>query len=202
MSTVGIAELVARVLSEPPRCGDTRLVCVDGPSGAGKTVLAGRLVAAFGRTPAGEPTLVHMDDLFPGWDGLAAAVPLLYEQIVVPLLHGRPARYRRYDWDRHAYAEEHDLGRPAVLVVEGVSSGSQPVARHAGLVIWVEAPRVERFRRGIERDGEAYRPHWERWARQEDAHFAADRTRERAHLRIDGDPSAPHDPASELVLLP
>jgi uridine kinase len=202
VSTVGIAELAARILSAPARCGDTRLVCVDGPSGSGKTVLAGRLVAAFGRAPAGEPTLVHMDDLFPGWDGLAAAVPLLSEQIVAPLVAGRSARYRRYDWDRHAFAEQHDLGRPAVLVVEGVAAGSQPVARHASMVIWVEAPQSERFRRGIARDGETYRPHWERWARQEQAHFRSDGTRERADLRIDGYPSAPHDPASELVLLP
>jgi uridine kinase len=201
-STLKIAEVVAGVLAEPPRCGDTRLVCVDGPSGSGKTVLAGRLVAAFGRALGGEPALVHMDDLFPGWDGLAAAVPLLHEQIVAQLLDGRAARYRRYDWDRHAYAEEHDLGRPAVLVVEGVSSGARPIARHAGLVIWVEAPRTERFRRGIARDGESYRPQWERWAEQEQAHFASDRTRERADLRIDGDPAIAHDPACELVLLP
>ncbi len=200
-TTVKVAELATRALAEPPRCGDTRLVCVDGPSGSGKTVLAGRLVAALASAGV-EPTLVHMDDLFPGWDGLAAAVPLLSAQIVAPLVAGRPARYRRYDWDRHAYAEEHDLGRPAVLVVEGVASGAQPVARHATMVIWVEAPPAERLRRGIDRDGESYRPHWERWARQEQAHFAADGTRERADLRIDGDPGVEHDPPTELVLLP
>jgi hypothetical protein len=37
---------------------------------------------------------------------------------------------------------------------------------------------------GIARDGEAYRPHWERWAAQERAHFAAEGTRERADLRL------------------
>ena len=42
-----------------------------------------------------------------------------------------------------------------------------------------------RFARGIARDGEAYRPHWERWARQEDALFAADRTRDRADVVLD-----------------
>ncbi len=39
--------------------------------------------------------------------------------------------------------------------------------------------------RGIARDGEAYRPHWERWAEQEARLYAADRTRERADLVID-----------------
>jgi hypothetical protein len=129
-----------------------------------------------------------MDDLFPGWDGLAMAVPLLHDQIVAPLAAGRPARYRRYDWDLGAFAEEHDIGRPPLLVVEGVASGARAVARFASLLVWVEAPREERFRRGIDRDGESYRPHWERWARQEDAHFAAEDTRTRAGFYINGAP--------------
>ena len=192
-----IAELAERVLAGPPRCGATRLVCVDGPSGSGKTTLAGRLAAALG-----DPPVVHMDDLYPGWDGLAAAVPLLHEQVVAPLAAGGPARYRRYDWDRGEYAEDTRLGRPPVLVVEGVASGARPTRRARVLLVWVEAPRAERFRRGIDRDGETYRPHWERWARQEAAHFAADGTRARADLRVDGAPAIPHDPATEIVVAP
>jgi hypothetical protein len=76
------------------------------------------------------------------------------------------------------------------------------VAAHASLLVWVEAPQPERFRRGIARDGEAYRPHWERWAAQEDAHFAADHTRASAQLRVNGAPDTPHNPRSEFVTLP
>jgi hypothetical protein len=39
--------------------------------------------------------------------------------------------------------------------------------------------------RGIARDGEAFRPHWQRWARQEEQVFGADQNRERADLVID-----------------
>lgn len=194
---VGLAEVAATVRATPPRCGATRLVCVDGPSASGKTVLAGRLAAALG-----QPPVLHMDDLYPGWDGLAQAVPLLHEQVVGPLAAGRAARYRRYDWERGVYAEEHDLGTPPVLVVEGVGAGARPVAAHAVLLVWVQAPQDERFRRGIARDGEAYRPHWERWARQERAHHGAERTRDRAGLRVDGAPTAPHDPATQVLVLP
>jgi hypothetical protein len=49
----------------------------------------------------------------------------------------------------------------------------------------VEADREVRFARGIARDGEAYRPHWERWARQEGSLFAADGTRDRADIVLD-----------------
>ena len=34
------------------------------------------------------------------------------------------------------------------------------------------------------RDGAAYAPYWARWAAQERAHFAADRTADRAHIRV------------------
>jgi uridine kinase len=196
-SIVGIAALAERVLAAPPRCGATRLVCIDGPSGSGKTTLAGRIAAALG-----DPPVLHMDDVYPGWDGLAASVPLLYEQVVAPLAAGRRACYRRYDWHRCEFAEARELGTPEVLVIEGAGCGARVIAERAVLLVWIEAPRDERFRRGIARDGETYRPHWERWARQEAAHFAAEATARRADVRVDGAPGSPHDPARELVLLP
>jgi cytidylate kinase len=42
----------------------------------------------------------------------------------------------------------------------------------ADLGIWVEAPDAERKRRALLRDGDTYRPHWDRWAVQEDAFIA------------------------------
>ena len=194
---VAIGTLAERVRAAPPRCGATRLVCIDGPSGSGKTTLATRLATALGDQP-----VLHMDDIYPGWDGLAAAVPLLHEQVVRPLAAGRPARYRRFDWHRGEFAESHDLGMADLLVIEGAGCGAQVIADRAVLLVWVDAPRDERFRRGIARDGETYRPHWERWARQEAAHFAAEATVRRADIRVDGAPALPHDPAHELVLLP
>jgi energy-coupling factor transporter ATP-binding protein EcfA2 len=194
---LAISALAERVCATPPRCGPTRLVCVDGPSGSGKSTLAARLAGALGGPP-----VLHMDDIYPGWDGLAAAVPLLYEQVVVPLMAGRPARYRRYDWHRGEFAEEHDLGTPPLLVVEGVASGARVVAGRSVLLAWIEAPHEERFRRGIARDGDTYRPHWERWARQEVVHFAAENTALRADVRVDGAPTTPHDPEREVALLP
>jgi dephospho-CoA kinase len=52
------------------------------------------------------------------------------------------------------------------------------------MLIWVDAPEEQRYRRAMARDGDAYAPHWARWAAQERAHFAADRTRERADVRL------------------
>ncbi len=153
---------------------------MDGPSGSGKTTLAGRLGAAL------DAPVLHLDDVYPGWDGLADAVPLLHAGVVAPLLAGRDAGYRRWDWERHEPAELVTVGRPPVLVVEGVGSGARVIAAHAVLLVWIEAPRDLRLRRGIARDGEAYRPHWDRWAIQEQLHFAAEDTRARADVVLDG----------------
>lgn len=174
-----VAQLVARVSAGPPRCGATRLVCIDGPSGSGKTTLAARLAPALGGVP-----VVAMDDLYPGWDGLAAAVPLLARSIVTPLVEGRAARSPCFDWVRGCYGPDRELGTPPVLVVEGVGCGAREIAEHATLVVWVEAPEAERRRRGLTRDGGAYEPFWNRWAAQERAHFTAEATRARAAVIV------------------
>jgi uridine kinase len=189
---VGFAELADQVRSAPPRCGDTRLVCVDGLSAAGKTDLAARLAAALGNPP-----VVHMDDLYDGWDGLAEGVRRLHE-LVDTLAAGLPARYERYDWARGAYGPAVELGTPPVLVVEGVGAGA--VASRATLVVWLETPEVTRYRRGMARDGEAYRPYWDRWAAQEREHYAGVPTREVADVVVDGAPAVAYDPGTELVL--
>jgi cytidylate kinase len=126
-----------------------------------------------------------MDDLYPGWDGLAAGVEALRRDVVAPLAEGRPARYRRWDWTKNVYAEPRDLGTPPVLVIEGVGAGAvAPSAEGptASLLVWLDAAEAIRHRRAMERDGATYAPHWARWAAQERAHFAADRTRERADV--------------------
>ncbi len=184
-------ELARKILASAPRAGATRVISVDGPSGSGKTTFAERLSAAL------ECPVIHMDDIFPGWDGLAEAVPLLAEWILEPLSKGLPARYRRFDWHAMEYAEWNEAPVAEALVVEGVGSGARPT--YLSYLVWVEAPKDLRMRRGVERDGEAFRPHWERWARQEEAMFEAERTKERADLFVDGSPETPHDPEREFV---
>jgi hypothetical protein len=152
------------------------LVCVDGPSGAGKTQLASALAVAIGGPP-----VVAMDELYPGWDGLAAGVARLRDEVVAPLAAGRPAAYRRWDWARDAYGERRDLGVPPLLVVEGVGAGA---ATGVALLIWLDAPEGVRYRRAMDRDGATYGPYWTRWAAQERAHFAADQTADRADVRL------------------
>ncbi|MDX6326924.1 MAG: hypothetical protein QOK15_3278 [Nocardioidaceae bacterium] len=180
-----LARVVQSVVTAPARLGRTRLVCIDGPAGSGKTTVAGLLAEqldASGRSVA----VVHMDDLYEGWTGLSSAEERVREWLVDPLSDGREAAYRRYDWDSGAYAERHTVPPVDVLVLEGVGSGCIDHADRTTLLLWVEAPTELRLERGLERDGVALEDHFRRWMVEEERFHAQDRTRERADVRVDG----------------
>ena len=174
-SVAQVLELVAQAL---PRCGSVRVVAVDGRSGSGKTTLALAVADAL-RAP-----VVHMDRLYPGWDGLAASVPILVSEVLAPLADGVSAAYRVWDWHHDRWNGREQVPHAPVVVVEGCGSSVGPAGARAAVRVWMEAPRAERLRRGLERDGETYRPHWERWAAQEDRVYAVDGTRAKADLVI------------------
>jgi len=174
-----IATALVIINDAQKRCGTTKVVAIDGPSGAGKTDFTAALAE---RLPHAQ--VLHMDDLYPGWDGLTQAVADLHDQILAPLARGEQAAYRRWDWENDRYADWHRLAPASLLLLEGVGSGAQPGRRLESALIWLEAGRDERFRRGIERDGDSYLPHWQRWAAGEEALFAADGTRGAADLIV------------------
>ena len=181
------AGLGARVLAAPPRLGAVRLVCVDGPAGSGKTTFAGRLTEALGD----DAGLLHLEDLYAGWT-LTGAVARLSAGVLRPLAEGRPGSHHRYDWTAGRFADEAvAVPVPRVLVVEGCGSCARALDRWTTLRIWVEAPPELRLSRGLARDGADLAAHWRRWQEDEARHFAADDTRARADVRVDGGAACP-----------
>jgi uridine kinase len=168
-----------------PTLGEGRLVSIDGPAGSGKTTLAEDLVRGFDRLNQRAARAVHMDDLYPGWSGLPR-IDAQLDGLLSPLGEGRAGSYRRYDWLAGEFAETVTVDPVPLLVLEGVGSGASRFDPLRTVLVWVEAPDDVRLRRGIERDGDAFRPYWEQWARDEDELFARERTRERADLVVDG----------------
>jgi uridine kinase len=176
------AGLAERVRSAPPRLGDTRLVCVDGPAGSGKTTFAARLAVAIGPDTA----VVHMDDVYAGWT-LSGAVARLTTGVLRPIGAGRPGVLHRYDWTAARFSPEPTAVPPApVLIVEGCGSSPRAVDAWTTLRIWVEAPPALRLARGLARDGAVLEPQWRAWLATEATEFAREDTRARADLRVDG----------------
>ncbi|MGH3387017.1 MAG: uridine kinase family protein [Nocardioidaceae bacterium] len=181
-------DLADRITAAPARLGATRLVCIDGPAGSGKTTLAARLAQLLPGS-----TVVHMDDVYRGWETDFAEVHRrLADQVVAPLRAGRPARYQRYDWYAGELADWVDLPVPDVLILEGVGSGARSLDAVRSLLVWIEVPEEQRIARGVERDGAAVLPNWRAWMAHEAVEHARQQTRERADLRLLGDGPLDH----------
>lgn len=190
------AGLARRVLAGPARLGRTRLVAVDGPSGAGKTAFAARLADALAATSdTTRPPVVHTDDLLDGWADQLSFWPRLEEQVLAPVRAGQAGAYRRYNWTRRCF-----LPAPVpvpvapVLIVEGVSAARAAAVVDLTLAVFVTAPQPLRLTRAVSRDGPEILPELRRWHVIERAHFAADGTEARADVVVDGAPALPHDP--------
>lgn len=159
--------------------GGRQLVLVDGRSGAGKTQWARELEAEGGFF------LFSLDDVYPGWDGLAAGSQMALRGAILPWLAGETGRVRQWDWERSAAGDWIEVDPGIGLIVEGCGSISIEAAAVATKRVWVEAVADIRRERVLERDGEVTGPHWQRWALQEDRFYALNRSRELADLVVE-----------------
>jgi uridine kinase len=166
--TAAIAAVSARVVAVGAA---NPVVALDGRSGVGKSSFARRLVAAW--PGHGRVQLVALDDVYPGWDGLADGVEYARRVILSPHARGLIGVWERWDWEASARAEAYAVDPSLPLVVEGSGLLTPEVARLADVSVWVEAPLASRKARALDRDGDTYRPHWDRWAAQEDRHLEA-----------------------------
>lgn len=185
MAEDAAAQVLRLVHERGPRCGAVSVVLVDGPAGSGKTTLAGVIERAAVAHEV-RAAVVHMDDLYAGWEGLRDGGAALTATLRAAA-EGEPVRYRRFDWTADRYAETVTVPTSELLVVEGVGSARSEHLELVTALVWVEEPDIgERLRRGLARDGERAAPQWHRWMAQEQALFAEVGTRERADVRVDG----------------
>lgn len=191
-------ELRRRMLRPAPRLGSVRLVCLDGPAGSGKTTCARRLVAALEDRDV-DVALVQLDDFYGAWDGLDVVAGLVEQAVLRPLREGRAASYEALGWQADRLGSAREVPVPDVLVLEGCGAGDRLLADQAVCLLWVEAPRELRLRRGLLRDGPDQLAAWQRWQQAEDRHYAHEGTPGRADLRLDG--SGEPDPDDGLALL-
>jgi uridine kinase len=142
-------------------------VLIDGRSGSGKSTLADQICREWP-----DSTLVRLDDVYPGWDGLAWAAEHIRTSLLVPRSEGRTGRWRSWDWIGQRPGGWHAVESGRRLVVEGIGALTPQSRSLADLAIWVDADAADRKRRALQRDGETYLPHWDRWAAQEDDFIA------------------------------
>lgn len=133
------------------------VVTIDGYSGSGKSTLA----AALAQLVNGWQVL-HLDDWYPGWDGLEAGADIA-RRIAADLRGGRASSYEAWDWENGATGATIRVPL-APTIIEGCGA----IEAEADLVIWIADPgEDERRHRALARDGQTYAPHWQRWADQD-----------------------------------
>ena len=133
------------------------VVTIDGYSGSGKSTLA----AAIARLVS-DWQVLHLDDWYPGWDGLAAGTDTA-RRIATDLRAGRASSYEAWDWENGTTG-----ATIRVPLVPTIIEGCGAIEAEADLVIWIADPgEDERRNRALARDGQTYAPHWQRWARQD-----------------------------------
>ena len=173
------------------RVSPTRLILVDGRSGAGKTTWAERLAEMVKGS-----ALLHTDDVAWNLDAFAWD-DLLLSEVIAPWRRGEVVSFVPPGWVTHHRPGSINVPATHTLIVEGVGAGRATLAREAEATIWVQSDRDAARRRGVERDitlgrtpNEA-RAFWAEWARAEDPFQDASRVWSRADLILRGTSQEP-----------
>jgi uridine kinase len=166
------------------------VVVVDGRSGSGKTQLARRLARMLRAGGLTGIQIARLDDWYPGWDGLSVGTAR-----TETLLLREPA-YPEWDWEAGRVRRWVRLDPARPLIVEGAGALTARTRSVADVAVWVDVgpgpldgegspvSAMERKRRALLRDGEAYRPWWDMWAAQELRHISRHRPRALADLEV------------------
>ncbi|WP_241979452.1 AAA family ATPase [Cryobacterium suzukii] len=174
--------LLAPILQAVAAAGPNPVVLIDGPSGAGKSTLADALRKHW-PGPL-RPQLVRMDDIYPGWDGLDAAVCHLRRHVLQPRHLGLPASWQRYDWTASQAAEWNPLDAARPLIVEGCGTLAAAHERLSHVRVWLAADDALRKQRALDRDGEAFRTHWDQWQQEWATYLEQESPEPRATVRL------------------
>lgn len=209
MPNPSLTELAERIRSSAPRCGSTRLILIDGQAGAGKSTLTNRLADTLGGKPSegagtflpdaelteDDPVqIVHGDDLYEGWGGLAKLDQVLLGDVLEPLAAGESGAFEMWDWVESRRSHTIRVPQRPFLIVEGVGVALPRARDLAVLTLFVTAPWETRLSRGLARDANSYDDAvalWENFEQDEQSHHARTLAREDADILIDGTQPVP-----------
>jgi len=149
-----------------PRSPKPALILVDGRSGAGKSVWAQALAREI------DATLISLDDVYPGWDGLDAGSEHVSSWVLVPFSQGKLGTFSTWDWTAQRPGEKVAIDPLRPLIVEGCGAIRRESVAFATRSVWIEASEQTRKARALARDGDMFAPHWTRWALQEERFMA------------------------------
>ncbi len=186
-----IAAITKQVVSLVDK-NPTPIVLIDGRAASGKSSLAAALKNQLFKELEQAPRLIHMDDLYPGWEGLIAGSHYLNQQILQPLKLGKTASWQLWDWEKAQRGRSDEPGNGwrefaggTPLIVEGCGSLSRVSSELADYRVWIETEKQVRQQRWLDRDGEKFNEFWHIWAAQEDEFYQQEKSSQLADLVIE-----------------
>jgi uridine kinase len=154
---------------------------IDGPSGSGKTTLSNEIESQW--KSAVKLQVVHMDDLYPGWDGLGLGA-LHVLRMLQERSRGEDTHWQRYDWDAKSLREWHSVDAREPLLIEGCGSTPAGAQELSQVRLWVDAPEAVRKERALSRKGENFAEHWTQWDEQFEDYCVVHNPQARATLEV------------------
>lgn len=126
-----------------------------------------------------------MDDLYPGWEGLAQGAEYLQRVILTPLLKNGTASWQEYNWELAKRDSWREFSGGTPLIIEGCGALNSYTASVALVSVWLEADEQVRKNRWKERDGELFDKYFEIWSAQEIDFIAREKSNELATYLLD-----------------
>jgi uridine kinase len=183
---LALIEKVSSQVLELIDCGNqTPIVLIDGRAGSGKSTFAESLQQQLFRDGESAPRVIHMDNIFEGWDGLALGSDYMVRFILQPLARQETASWQDWSWVKNQRSSWREFSGGTPLIVEGCGSLTERSKEHADISIWLEASEETRRERWIHR--ERHLEKFDFWAAQELDFYAREKSQSLADLVIKTD---------------
>jgi uridine kinase len=180
-----IEKISSQVLELIDRGNQTPIVLIDGRAGSGKSTFAEKLQQQLFRDGESAPRVIHMDNIFEGWDGLALGSDYMVRFILQPLARRETASWQDWSWVKNQRSSWREFSGGTPLIVEGCGSLTERSKEHADISIWLEASEETRRERWIQR--ERHLEKFDFWAAQELDFYAREKSQSLADLVIKTD---------------
>ena len=180
-----IEKVSSQVLELIDRGNQTPIVLIDGRAGSGKSTFAESMQQQLFRDGESAPRVIHMDNIFEGWDGLALGSDYMVRFILQPLARQETASWQDWSWVKNQRSSWREFSGGTPLIVEGCGSLTERSKEHADISIWLEASEETRRERWIQR--ERHLEKFDFWAAQELDFYAREKSQSLADLVIQTD---------------
>ena len=169
-----IQEITDKVLEQIDLGNITPILIIDGRSNSGKSTFANSLQESLFKQGESLPRIIHMDDLYPGWEGLSLGADYLNRFILEPLSKKETASWQKWNWAKNQRGDWMEFSGGTPLIIEGCGAMSDRASSVAFLRIWLEAQESVRQARWLEREGDLEK--FDMWAAQELDFYAREKS--------------------------